>query len=96
MKHAWLLVGRGRTVAELTAVAYALFNDRILFDIFPAFVGPTFINPIPYLPFYWLAWNARSMLIGALVGAVYAPVGLGFVLGEHALQSPAGARSAAC
>src|SRR5258708_24217790 len=50
---------------------YALFNNRILFDIFPAFSGPTFTNPIPYLPFYWLAWNAPPMLIGALLGALY-------------------------
>ena len=52
-------------------VAYALFNHRILYDIFPAFSGPTFTNPIPYLPFYWLAWNAPPMLIGALLGALY-------------------------
>src|SRR5216684_6946788 len=50
---------------------YALFNNRILYDIFPAFSGPTFTNPIPYLPFYWLAWNAPPMLIGALLGALY-------------------------
>ncbi|MBV9982563.1 hypothetical protein [Bradyrhizobium sp.] len=50
---------------------YALFNHRVLYDIFPAFVGPTFTNPIPYLPFYWLAWNAPPMLIGALLGALY-------------------------
>ena len=50
---------------------YALLNDRILFDIFPAFIGPTFHNPIPYLPFYWLAWNAPPMLTGALLGALY-------------------------
>src|SRR4051812_26382305 len=49
---------------------YALLNDRILFDIFPAFLGPTFHNPIPYLPFYWLAAHAPPMLIGALFGAV--------------------------
>jgi len=52
-------------------IPYALFNHRILFDIFPAFIGPTFHNPIPYLPFYWLAWNAPPMLIGALLGALY-------------------------
>lgn len=52
-------------------VPYALFNNRILYDIFPAFSGPTFTNPIPYLPFYWLAWNAPPMLIGALLGALY-------------------------
>src|SRR3979409_1007007 len=52
-------------------IPYALFNDRILFDIVPAFTGPTFTNPIPYLPFYWLAWNAPPMLIGALLGALY-------------------------
>jgi hypothetical protein len=52
-------------------IPYALLNDRILFDIFPAFIGPTFHNPIPYLPFYWLAWNAPPMLIGALLGALY-------------------------
>ena len=28
---------------------YALLNNRILYDIFPAFAGPTFANPIPYL-----------------------------------------------
>jgi len=50
---------------------YALLNNRILYDIFPAFSGPTFANPIPYLPFYWLAWNAPPMLIGALLGALY-------------------------
>jgi hypothetical protein len=50
---------------------YALLNHRILYDIFPAFPGPSFTNPIPYLPFYWLAWNAPPMLIGALLGAVY-------------------------
>jgi len=52
-------------------IPYALFNDRFLFDIVPAFTGPTFTNPIPYLPFYWLAWNAPPMLIGALLGALY-------------------------
>jgi hypothetical protein len=52
-------------------IPYALFNDRILFDIFPAFSGPTFHNPIPYLPFYWLARNAPPMLIGALLGALH-------------------------
>jgi hypothetical protein len=52
-------------------VPYALFNNRILYDIFPAFSGPTFTNPIPYLPFYWLAWNAPPMLIGVLLGALY-------------------------
>jgi hypothetical protein len=50
---------------------YALFNNRILYDIFPAFAGPTFTNPIPYMPFYWLAWNAPPMLIGALLGGLY-------------------------
>jgi len=50
-------------------VPYALFNNRILYDIFPAFSGPTFTNPIPYLPFYWLAWNAPPMLIGALLAS---------------------------
>src|SRR2546430_1635278 len=50
---------------------YALLNNRILYDIFPAFSGPTFTNPIPYLPFYWLAWNAPPILIGALLGALY-------------------------
>jgi hypothetical protein len=52
-------------------IPYALLNDRILFDIFPALIGPTFHNPIPYLPFYWLAWNALPMLTGALLGALY-------------------------
>jgi hypothetical protein len=52
-------------------IPYALLNDRILFDTVPAFTGPTFTNPIPYLPFYWLAWNAPPMLIGALLGALY-------------------------
>src|SRR5262249_44409292 len=52
-------------------IPYALLNDRILFDIFPSFIGPTFHNPIPYLPFYWLAWNAPPMLTGALLGALY-------------------------
>src|SRR4030095_8335461 len=37
----------------------------------PAFMGPTFTNPIPYLPFYWLAWKAAPMLICALLGAFY-------------------------
>ncbi len=50
---------------------YALLNNRILYDIFPAFAGPTFTNPIPYLPFYWLAWNAPPMFIGGLLGALY-------------------------
>src|SRR6266446_9927667 len=50
---------------------YALLNNRILYDIFPAFAGPTFANPIPYLPFYWLAWNAPPMFIGGLLGALY-------------------------
>src|SRR5438874_1571596 len=52
-------------------IPYALLNDRILFDIFPALIAPTFNNPIPYLPFYWLAWNAPPMLTGALLGALY-------------------------
>src|SRR4051812_33726193 len=46
---------------------FALLNDRILYDIFPAFVGATFHNPFPYLPFYWMAWNVPPMLIGALL-----------------------------
>jgi len=52
-------------------IPYALLNDRMLFDIAPAFTRPTFHNPIPYLPFYWLAWNVPPMLIGALLGALY-------------------------
>jgi hypothetical protein len=52
-------------------IPYALLNDRILFGIFPTFIGPTFNNPIPYLPFHWLAWNAPPMLAGALLGALY-------------------------
>ena len=27
-------------------VPYALFNNRILYDIFPAFSGPTFTSPV--------------------------------------------------
>src|SRR5438132_14019214 len=49
---------------------YALLNNRILYDIFPAFAGHTFANPIPYLPFYWLAWNVPPILIGSLLGAL--------------------------
>src|SRR5437588_12329802 len=52
-------------------IPYALFDDRLLHDIAPAFMGPTFHNPIPYLPFYWLAWNAPPMLIGAFLGALF-------------------------
>lgn len=59
-------------------VPYALLNHRILYDVFPAFIGPTFHNPLPYLPFYWLAWNAPPILIGAFLGALhglaYAPL----------------------
>src|SRR5260370_40668300 len=50
---------------------YALLKNRILYDIFPAFSGPTFTNPIPYLPFYWLARNPPPRLLGALLGHLY-------------------------
>src|SRR5439155_23438393 len=50
---------------------YALFDDRLLYDIAPPFMGPPFHNPIPYLPFYWLASTAPPMLIAALLAALF-------------------------
>ncbi|MFA5120250.1 hypothetical protein [Zavarzinia sp.] len=57
-------------------VPYALLHGRLGFDVLPAFMGPSFHNPLVDLPFY-LAVTAFGPLAGS--------VGLGLVQGLNAL-----------
>ncbi|MGA2129466.1 MAG: hypothetical protein ABSG76_25325, partial [Xanthobacteraceae bacterium] len=50
---------------------WALLHGRILFDVFPAFIGPTFHNPTADVPFYLLAVYAPPRVTGFLLGAVH-------------------------
>jgi hypothetical protein len=50
---------------------WALLHGRILFDVFPAFIGPTFHNPTADVPFYLLAVHAPPRVVGFLLGAVH-------------------------
>jgi len=50
---------------------WALLHGRILLDVFPAFIGPTFHNPSADVPFYLLAVHAPPRITGFVLGAVH-------------------------
>ncbi|MGC3982926.1 MAG: hypothetical protein QM808_16870 [Steroidobacteraceae bacterium] len=50
--------------------AYALLHQRLGFDIAVAHHA-TYYNPLPDLPFYWVATHAQAWLAGAFLGAQF-------------------------
>src|SRR5262249_53996648 len=53
-------------------VAHSLLNSRVTEDFFPA-NQQSYLNPLPYLPFYWMVkagWP--SMLIACVLASIHA------------------------
>jgi hypothetical protein len=58
-------------------IAHAFLHDRFGMDVMPAATN-SFLNPIPYLPFYWMAMAEwPSLTIALIIGSCHA---LGLVL----------------
>ncbi|RKZ11633.1 hypothetical protein DRQ53_01695 [bacterium] len=49
---------------------YALLNGRFAFDHAAAQIQ-TFLNPLPFVPFYWLVTHFKPVVAGFLMGAVH-------------------------
>ncbi|MGH7249811.1 MAG: hypothetical protein ACREGC_02455, partial [Minisyncoccia bacterium] len=65
---------------------YSLFGDRISKDFIPA-NGQSYLNPLPYVPFYWMVthnWN--SLLIASVLTALHSlNAVLGYFIAEKIL-----------
>lgn len=49
---------------------YALLNDRYDFDYAPAQIQ-TFLNPVPFVPFYLVTTHFKPILAGFIMGAIH-------------------------
>jgi hypothetical protein len=64
-------------------IPYALFADRIGFDYAPAQLQ-SYLNPLSFLPFYFLATHAPAVVVGILQGIAHGLVlGLAFAVARQ-------------
>ena len=59
---------------------WALLQGRLLVDVYPAFIGPTFHNPFADVPFYLVAVHAPPRATGFALGAVHGLVAVPLII----------------